>query len=620
MPRSLADAALAYAERGIAIFPLWGITNGVCDCKRNCGRDAGKHPLSVLVRHGLKEATTDREQIRRWWAAYPNANIGLALGDLVVIDEDRPGAILAAGLELPNGPVSRTGRGHHYMFKLNGQALLNGAFAPGLDCKTGEAYIVAPPSIHLSGKRYEWVAGHGLEDIEPSPLPESIERIIIAAHAATNGNGAAGNGAHDFRGLLDIEKAFLELEGAEPTGNGDLWRRRVLQIIASVIGRMRDGDIVSLCRRATWRQAGWTHEQTDEFVRAEIRRARAKFERPEPGDETFDQVDGEGPQPDGTIGAAVKPKRTDWLWHPYFPAGELSLLGARGGVGKGQACASIVARLTTGILWPDGNEKAPAGHVLWAEAEDSIEKTVIPRLIANRADLERVTFFNEEEFAALDVRRFVEGHDARAVILSPIMSFLPKLKSHIDELAVRAELKKLRAAVDGTVCALIGIAHLNKKTDLDAIERLLGSVAFANFVRSVVLLATDKDRKDMRRWVHAKHNLSVRGADLLFETKHVGEDPRDQFVKVDWEIPDGENIDVDSFFDRKKADDDRKPSAGEWLVAYLEEHGESLAKDVMAAGVKAGYSADTLRQAQWRSKRIAWRREGFPAETWWSLK
>jgi AAA domain len=325
------------------------------------------------------------------------------------------------------------------------------------------------------------------------------------------------------------------------------------------------------------------------------------------------------PQPTGCKGADVTPKRTDWLWYPYFPAGELALIGAKGGIGKGQACASIVARLTTGALWPDGSERAIAGHVLWAEAEDAIDKTVVPRLIANRADLSRVTFFSEEEFAILDLKQFIEDHDARAIILSPIMAFMPKLKSHIDELAVRAALRKLKTAIDGSVCALIGIAHLNKKTDLDAIERVLGSVAFANYVRSVILVACDKELPDTRRWVHGKYNLSVRGGDLLFRTANVSEDARDQFVRVDWEMPGGDNVDTDAFFDRRKQGEG-KQSAGEWLIAYLKEHGRCLAKDVFRAGVEAGHKADTLRKAQYRESRIAWERECFQGEVWWSLK
>jgi AAA domain len=336
-------------------------------------------------------------------------------------------------------------------------------------------------------------------------------------------------------------------------------------------------------------------------------------------DETFDQRDGEqasgAEQPRGRSGAAVKPQGTDWMWHPYFPAGELALLGARGGVGKGQAAASVVARLTRGFLWPDGSTIEAAGHVLWAESEDSIAKTVVPRLMANNADLGRVTFFTEGEFSALDVRRFVEEHNIRMILLSPIMSFLPRLRSHIDELAVRAALRQLHDAVQHTSCALVGIAHLNKKADLDAIERLLGSVAFVNFVRSVVLVATNKERPEVRRWMHAKYNLSVKGSDLLFRTVHAGEDPRDQFVRTDWEIA-GENADVDSCFQSRQYGNG-KPKAGEWLIAYLEEHGRSLAADVMTAGEAAGYSQDTIRKAQYREQRIDFYKEGFPAQVYW---
>jgi lambda repressor-like predicted transcriptional regulator len=137
-------------------------------------------------------------------------------------------------------------------------------------------------------------------------------------------------------------------------------------------------------------------------------------------------------------------------------------------------------------------------------------------------------------------------------------------------------------------------------------------------VRSVILLAKDKQRADMRRWVHAKHNLSVKGRDLLFETQHVGEDPRDQYVRVGWEIP-AENIDVDSLYERQKPGA-RRLSARDWLVAHLEENGRSLATEVIEAGIKAGYLKDTITKAQYREQRIDFDKEGFPAQVWWFLK
>src|SRR5918994_5532035 len=118
-----------------------------------------------------------------------------------------------------------------------------------------------------------------------------------------------------------------------------------------------------------------------------------------------------------------------------------------------------------------------------------------------------------------------------------MFSFLAGLAGINDELSARAVLEKLQDTIEGTDCAILGLGHTNKKPDLRAIERLLGTVAFTNFVRSVLLVSRDKDDETWFRLVHAKHNLSVRGHDLLYKPRHVGEDPRDQFVLLDWGTP-----------------------------------------------------------------------------------
>ena len=84
---NLLDAALKYAESGFAVLPLHTIRDGGCSCSNiNC-RSAGKHPL---LPHGLKEASTDEYTIRGWFAKWPDANIGLRMGEAVVaVDVDR---------------------------------------------------------------------------------------------------------------------------------------------------------------------------------------------------------------------------------------------------------------------------------------------------------------------------------------------------------------------------------------------------------------------------------------------------------------------------------------------------------------------------------------------------
>ena len=78
MPKTFLEYALDYADRGLRVFPL---------------APRAKTPMGCLAPHGCKDATLDAEQIKKWWNAYPDCNIGIATGDgLGVIDVDRHGS------------------------------------------------------------------------------------------------------------------------------------------------------------------------------------------------------------------------------------------------------------------------------------------------------------------------------------------------------------------------------------------------------------------------------------------------------------------------------------------------------------------------------------------------
>jgi Bifunctional DNA primase/polymerase, N-terminal len=82
------EAALVYATRGWPVLPLHSVHNGECTCgAANC-QSPGKHPRTA---NGIKDATTDLEQIKQWWTYWPEANIGIATGaasGLLVVDVD----------------------------------------------------------------------------------------------------------------------------------------------------------------------------------------------------------------------------------------------------------------------------------------------------------------------------------------------------------------------------------------------------------------------------------------------------------------------------------------------------------------------------------------------------
>src|SRR5689334_2786188 len=124
--QSLREAALWYAATmHWPIFPLHSIRDGRCTCGIADCRDAGKHPRT---RHGVKDASTDRSQIERWWKDSPDANIGVATGPpagIDVLDEDprhRGDESLRqleqANAALPVTVISRTGGGgRHFFFR-----------------------------------------------------------------------------------------------------------------------------------------------------------------------------------------------------------------------------------------------------------------------------------------------------------------------------------------------------------------------------------------------------------------------------------------------------------------------------------------------------------------------
>lgn len=181
------DAALAYAARGWPVLPLHSVRDRRCTCARSdrC-ESAGKHPLNP---HGVAEAATDAATIRKWWTRWPFANVGIATGQksFVVLDIDprHGGDMSLQDLEAQHGRIPQTpesltgGGGRHLCFAPAGCLVRNKAgFAPGLDIRGDGGYIVAPPSVHASGKSYVWEGSSGPEAVAFAPLPDWLLELI----------------------------------------------------------------------------------------------------------------------------------------------------------------------------------------------------------------------------------------------------------------------------------------------------------------------------------------------------------------------------------------------------------------------------------------------------------
>lgn len=172
--------ALFWAEQGIPVFPVHSVFDGICSCSKGSEcTSPGKHPLSRLVHNGCKDATTDPEIIRRWWKAEPHANIGGVMGGerrYLGLDADpRAGgdasyhdlieAHGSAGMKTLHNRSG--GQGFHKLFTVpEGVSFRKAQLAPGIDVKWNGGYLIMPPSIHVSGRRYELIDPY---EIQPAP-------------------------------------------------------------------------------------------------------------------------------------------------------------------------------------------------------------------------------------------------------------------------------------------------------------------------------------------------------------------------------------------------------------------------------------------------------------------
>lgn len=174
-PNPLLAAAITYSKRGWSVLPLHSVIDEHCTCgKADCGSPA-KHPHTE---HGLTDASTDPTQLAKWWATWPTANIGITTGQktgIVVLDCDAKAGgpdRLREFMDL-HGAIDTLssitgGGGRHLVFQAPPVALRNsaGAIAQGIDTRAEGGYIVAPPSIHISGNKYEWD-----NRVRPQPIP-----------------------------------------------------------------------------------------------------------------------------------------------------------------------------------------------------------------------------------------------------------------------------------------------------------------------------------------------------------------------------------------------------------------------------------------------------------------
>lgn len=238
------EAALGWAARGLPVFPLFEVVDGVCSCRRpDCtGNSRGKHPR---VLEGLKSATLDETTIRKWWgrSTWAASNIGIRTGapGIIALDLDTPAAAaalleLAAGRPI-GGLIVGTGRGRQVWLRAPAADDVRNAESwrgiGGFDVRGRGGYVIAPPSRHYSGAEYRILNG----TLEPLPgwLYDLLRRRRAEASPSSPRHPAC-DGEGTWFGTAALRRECAELRATDEGA-----RNRKLNLVSYLAGRLVAG-------------------------------------------------------------------------------------------------------------------------------------------------------------------------------------------------------------------------------------------------------------------------------------------------------------------------------------------------------------------------------------------
>jgi len=308
----------------------------------------------------------------------------------------------------------------------------------------------------------------------------------------------------------------------------------------------------------------------------------------------------------------IEPMPTDWLWEGRIALGALNLLAGREGLGKSTVAYWTAAEVTHGRL--EGFYFGKPKGVIIVATEDSFPKTIVPRLLAAGANLDRVFRVDVAESDGVireillpadvdSMPAVITENDAALVILDPLMSRIASgIDTHKDS-DVRQALEPITRICEMTNASLLGVIHHNKMATDDPNSAVMGSRAFTAVARAVHTVVADSDDEAgvTRIFETTKNNLGRLDLPALTFTIEGVEIPtrEGRAAKAGALVWGG----VSELRARDAMRIGGKPSGKtdaceRWLREYLTSQGGVCSKhSIVAAGAGAGYTERTIERA-----------------------
>ncbi len=234
----------------------------------------------------------------------------------------------------------------------------------------------------------------------------------------------------------------------------------------------------------------------------------------------------------------VQPEKREFLWNPYIPIGEITVMFAAGGTGKSFATVGISADITAGRTLPRYNEdrgRTTPEKVLFISAEDTAgiirsrmqkiygntDNCVLIKTPMNRQELEEDSFLlpqNKDDKSRIEAfANLLTEIKPKLVIIDPWSVYLGDDKNMNKANDVRAVTTVLTTLAKEFNCAILIVAHVNKMPQMEnANNAVSGSTALIDSARSALCIRSLGAESDKRVIIHTKANYSKKGKSVCY--------------------------------------------------------------------------------------------------------
>lgn len=315
-----------------------------------------------------------------------------------------------------------------------------------------------------------------------------------------------------------------------------------------------------------------------------------------------------------TCAADIKPEPIIWLWDGYIARGKFHVVAGMAGTGKTTIVISLAATISKGGKFPDGT-RAPVGNIVIWSGEDSAKDTLVPRLLADGADMTKVFLVGDVKHGD-EIRSFDPATDMKALmdeitrigdvcllIIDPVVNAVAGDTHKNGE--VRRGLTPLVEFGEKLNFSIIGITHFSKGTGgNNVLERVTGSLAFGALARVVMATGKITEGETTRRiFCRVKSNIGPDdgGFEYTFLQKELTDHRGIYASSVTWgEAVEGSAHELLAEPDNRESDEQDNSAlddAKEFLKKLLAD-GELPQKEIQADAKGASHSWRTVERAK----------------------